>query len=90
MSTINRKTRSILQELTTYRAPEQDVVDAIDARAMHVIKSAISLIEEIESSMTSEEAELLIKRFYSSVRNKDEQRFTRAAQKIKKDRMGDE
>lgn len=83
---MNKKTKSILQELTTFRAPEEDVINVIETRAMHVIKSAISLIEEIEDNSTDEEAELLTKRFYSSIRNSDENRFSRAIRNIKEKR----
>lgn len=83
---MNSKTRGILQELITYRPSEKDTLDMLDARAMHVIESAISLLDEIKDELGAEEAELLEKRFYSSLRNSDVSRFNRAIQKIKGDR----
>lgn len=83
---MSQKTKGILQELTTYRVSESDVLNSFDSRAMHIIESAISLISDMEEELSEDEADLLVKRFYSSIRNSDSNRFNRAIQKIKKDR----
>lgn len=86
MARMSPKTKSILQELTSYRTSESDLLNSFDSRAMHVIESAISLLSDMENELDEGEADLLTKRFYSSIRNEDSNRFNRAIQKIKKDR----
>ena len=56
-------------------------------RDRHIIVSAINLLESIDESFTAEEAEMLKKRFVSSIRGADPNRFTRMVKRIK---FGDE
>jgi len=90
MAKMSPKTKSILHELTTYRASDKDLLDVFDTRAMHVIESAASLLSDMKDELSEEEADLLEKRFYSSVRNSDSSRFNRAIQKIKTNRESDD
>jgi hypothetical protein len=85
---INRKSRSILEEISTY-VPQKGKEDLIEARAQHIIVSAINLLESIDESFSPEEAEALKKRFVSSIRGADPNRFTRMVRRIKSD-DGDE
>lgn len=80
--TINRRSRSILEEISTY-VPQKSKEDLIEARAQHIIVSAINLLESIDDTFTPEEAEALKKRFVSSIRGADPNRFTRMVKRIK-------
>jgi hypothetical protein len=53
---INRRSRSILEEISTY-VPQKSKEDLIEARAQHIIVSAINLLESIDEAFTAEEAE---------------------------------
>ena len=79
---INRRSRSILEEISTY-VPQKSKEDLIEARAQHIIVSAINLLESIDETFTAEEAESLKKRFVSSIRGADPDRFTRMVKRIK-------
>jgi hypothetical protein len=81
---INRKSKSILEEINSY-VPHRNKEDLIEARAQHVIASAIHLMDVIEESFTPEEAELLKKRFLSSIRGSDPKRFTRMVKRLRGD-----
>lgn len=79
---INRKSRSILEEISTY-VPQKSKEDLIEARAQHIIVSAINLLESIDENFSPEEAEALKKRFVSSIRGSDPNRFTRMVKRIR-------
>ena len=79
---INRRSKSILEEISSY-VPQKSKEDLIEARAQHIIVSAINLLESIEYAFTTEEAEALKKRFISSIRGADPNRFTRMVKRIK-------
>lgn len=79
---INRRSRSILEEISTY-VPQRSKEEIIEARAQHIIVSAINLLESIDESYSPEEAESLKKRFVSSIRGSDPNRFTRMVKRIK-------
>jgi len=79
---INRRSRSILEEISTY-VPQKSREDLIEARAQHIIVSAINLLESIDESFTVEEAEALKKRFVSSIRGSDPNRFTRMVKRLR-------
>ena len=79
---INRKSRSILEEINSY-VPKKNKSDVIESRAQHIIVSAINLLESIDESFTVEEADLLKRRFVSSIRGADPTRFTRMVNRIK-------
>lgn len=86
---INRRSRSILEEISTY-VPQKSKEDLIEARAQHIIVSAINLLESIDESFGPEEALALKKRFVSSIRGADPNRFTRMVHRIKSGDYGDE
>lgn len=79
---INRRSRSILEEISSF-IPQKNKEDLIEARAQHIIASAINLFEAIDGSFSSEEADSLKKRFVSSIRGSDPERFTRMVKRIK-------
>lgn len=79
---INRRSRSILEEISSY-VPQKSKEDLIEARAQHIITSAINLLESIDASFSPDDAEALKKRFVSSIRGADPNRFTRMVKRIK-------
>lgn len=78
---MNKFSKSILQEITE-SVPARNKKDFVKSKAVHAISSAISLMALLESEYTTEEAEYLIKRFFSSLRGRDAKRFSRSIQKI--------
>ena len=78
----NRKSRSILEEISSY-IPQKAKEDVIETRAQHIISSAINLMVLIEENFNPEDAEMLKKRFLSSIRGGDPKRFTRMVNRIK-------
>lgn len=79
---INRRSKSILQEISSY-VPQKNKEDVIEARAQHIIVSAINLLESIDDTYSPAEAEALKKRFLSSIRGSDPNRFTRMVKKVR-------
>ena len=79
---INRKSKSILEEISKY-VPQKSKEDLIEARAQHIIVSAINLLESIDENFSFDDAEALKKRFVSSIRGGDPNRFTRMVNRIK-------
>jgi hypothetical protein len=79
---INRRSKSILEEISSY-VPKKNKEDLIEARAQHIIVSAINLLESIDESFDHAEAEALKKRFISSIRGADPNRFSRMVSRIK-------
>ena len=79
---INRRSRSILEEISAY-VPEKNKEHLIEARAQHIIVSAINLLESLDDLYTPEESDALKKRFISSIRGSDPARFTRMVNRIK-------
>ena len=86
---INRRSRSILEEISAY-VPQKSKEELLEARAQHIIVSAINLLESIDESFSPEDAEALKKRFVSSIRGADPNRFTRMVKRIKTGFEGDE
>lgn len=87
--TINRKTRSILEEINSY-IPNKNKQDVIESKANHIIMSAINLIESIDRTFEPEEAEALKKRFISSIRGSDPTRFSRMMVRVKSGNLTEE
>lgn len=79
---INRRTRSILEEISSF-VPQRSKEDLTEARAQHIIASAINLFETIDESFSPEDADALKKRFISSIKGADPNRFTRMVKRIK-------
>lgn len=79
---ISRRSRSILEEINSF-VPVKDKDEFIESKAQHIISSAINLLETIDKSYNQEEALVLKKRFFSSIKNSDPDRFSRIIEKIK-------
>ena len=79
---MKKKTRSILEELSSVRINDNPE-HFVESRASHIIDSAINLIYYIRENFDTETAYHLEKRFNSSIKNLDANKFTRGVGKIK-------
>lgn len=81
---MQKKTRSILEELDyIYREHnhERDRRYIIESRASNVIASAIRLLEQIEKSFDSEQAENLSRKLLNAIRDRDPSKFMRTVRR---------
>lgn len=79
---MQRKTRSILEELDTFRSPK-DRENLIESRANHVIQGAINLINFIRENYDTAQSEELERRLLNSIRAQDSSKFSRGVKRIK-------
>jgi hypothetical protein len=77
------QTKSLLESLVDLH-PSQDTSLIIESRGSHIIASAIALLETIEEEYGQQLAENLEKRLLSSIRNKNNGKFTRATKALGK------
>lgn len=82
---LRQSSRSILEELSR-TGPRTSAEQLIENRGHHIISSAIHFLEQLTENLSPEEADVLTKRFYSSIRNSDPKRFLRQIRKIKESR----
>ena len=81
---MQKKTRSILEELDAIYAERQAVRDKryiVESRADSVISSAIRLIEQIEQMYPQDQAENLVRKLLNAIRDRDPSKFTRTVRK---------
>lgn len=79
---MQRKTRSILDELDTFKL-QRDRESLVESRANHVITGAINLINFIRENYDSESADELERRLLNSIRSQEPQKFARGVKRIK-------
>ena len=79
---MQRKTRSILEELDTFRV-SKDKENLIESRANHVIQGAINLINFIRENYDTAQSEELERRLLNSIRAQDSSKFSRGVKRIK-------
>jgi len=77
---MQRKTRSLLEELEAIGS-NRDINHIIESRANNVIASAINLLELISKHYPGEKAEILEKKLLSSIKSKDQNRFSKSLRK---------
>lgn len=77
---MQRKTRSLLEELEAI-GNNRDTTHVIESRAHNIITSAINLLEMINKHYGSEKAELLEKKLLSSIKSRDQSRFSKSLRK---------
>lgn len=77
-----KRVRSLIEELDRF-IPQRDKHLIIESRASNVLASVINLLSYISENYSEEEADELEKRFMSSIRNKDPNRFIRKIREIK-------
>ena len=82
---MQRKTRSILEELSNVSFTK-DKENVVESRASHIIESAIRLISFIRERFDPETAYKLEKRFHSSIKNMDRNKFTKSVARIKENK----
>ena len=82
---MQKRTRSLLDELTNVSFAK-DKENIVGSRASHIIESAIRLISFIKENFDSETAYKLEKRFHSSIKNMDSNKFSRGVARIKENK----
>lgn len=78
-----KNTKSIIEELGQL-VPVKNKHTVMEARALHVISSAINLIESLKANYSSQIAEDLAKRLIKSIISEDPRKFQRKLNQIKK------
>jgi hypothetical protein len=79
---VQRKTKSLLEELNDI-AVKRDGELIVEARATHVINSAINLLDLIKENFDPETAYELERRFINSIKAADPAKFTRSIRKLR-------
>jgi hypothetical protein len=79
---VKRHTRSLLEELNDI-AVKKDTETVIESRAVHVINSAINLLNLIRENFDPELAYELERRFLNSIKGADPAKFTRGIRKLR-------
>lgn len=79
-----RKTRSILEELNQISV-DRDRNHVVSNRGEHVIASAISLLEQIDTYYDEDTAKDLRNRLVNSIKGRDVKKFSRGISKIIKE-----
>jgi hypothetical protein len=79
---VKRHTRSLLEELNDI-AVQRDTEAVIESRAVHVINSAINLLNLIRENFDPELAYELERRFLNSIKGADPAKFTRGIRKLR-------
>ena len=79
---MQRKTKSLLEELNDF-AIQKDKETVLEARAVHIIDSAINIINLMKESFSPEVAYELERRFLNSIKGADSSKFVRGIRKIK-------
>ncbi len=82
---MQKQTRSILEELTNISF-KKDKENVVESRASHIIESAIRLMSYIRENFDPETAYKLEKRFHSSIKNMDSNKFARGVARIKENK----
>lgn len=77
---MQKKTRSLLEELESIGS-NRDMSHVIENRAHNIITSAINLIELINRHYDKNTSELLEKKLLSSIKGKDQNRFSKSLRK---------
>lgn len=79
---MKRATRSLLEELNSVSTKKNSEA-VIEARATHLIDSAINLLALIKESYSTEDAYELERRLINSIKASDPNKFTRGIRKLR-------
>ena len=79
---LKRATRSLLEELNSI-SEKKNSEAIIEARATHVIDSAINLLTLIKENFSPEDAYELERRLLNSIKGGDASKFTRGIRKLR-------
>ena len=85
MSNVQKKTKSLLEELNEF-AVKKDKETIIESRASHVIDSAINLMILIKENFAPETAYELERRLINSIKAGDPAKFVRGIRKIRENK----
>jgi len=77
---MQKKTRSLLEELDSMYI-ERDQRHVIENRAANIIASAIRLLEQIDSSYSTEDAQNLQRKLLNAINQRDPGKFTRTVRR---------
>ena len=77
---MQKKTRSLLEELDSMYV-DRDQRHVIENRAANVIASAIRLLEQIDSSYSTEDALNLQRKLLNAINQRDPGKFTRTVRR---------
>jgi len=77
---MQKKTRSLLEELDSMYI-ERDQRHVIETRATNIIASAIRLLEQIDSSYSTEDAQNLQRKLLNAINQRDPGKFTRTVRR---------
>jgi hypothetical protein len=77
---MQKKTRSLLEELDSMYV-ERDQRHVIENRAANIIASAIRLLEQIDSSYSSEDAQNLQRKLLNAINQRDPAKFARTVRR---------
>ena len=81
-TSVQKKTKSLLEELNDF-AIKKDRDTILEARAIHIIDSAINMLNLIKESFDPETAYELERRFINSIKGADSAKFVRGIRKIR-------
>jgi hypothetical protein len=79
---LKRATRSLLEELNSI-SEKKNSEAIIEARATHVIDSAINLLALIKENFPPDQAYELERRMINSIKGGDSKKFTRSIRKLR-------
>jgi hypothetical protein len=79
---LKRATKSLLEELNSI-SERKNGEAIVEARATHVINSAINLLSLIKENFSPEEAYELERRLINSIRASDAGKFTRSIRRLR-------
>lgn len=79
---MKRQTRSLLEELNDI-AVKRDTESVVESRAVHVINSAINLVNLIRENFEPDTAYELERRLLNSIKGSDPAKFTRGIRKLR-------
>jgi hypothetical protein len=79
---LKRATKSLLEELNSI-SEKKHGEEIIEARATHVIDSAINLLTLIKENFPPEQAYELERRLINSIKGGDSSKFTRSIRKLR-------
>ena len=82
---MQKQTRSILEELSNVSFTK-DKENVVESRASHILDSAIRLLTYIKENFDPETAYKLEKRFHSSIKNMDSNKFSKGVARIKENK----
>lgn len=77
---MQKKTRSLLEELDSMYI-ERDQRHVIENRAANIIASAIRLLEQIDESYSTDDAQNLQRKLLNAINQRDPGKFTRTVRR---------